>query len=463
LGVKFKVITDCSSLTWLMNLQEPKGRLARWVLRLQCHEFDISYRPGSQNGLPDALSRNIAALDFQSALKDDRYQKLIAQISKKPELFKDFKIEDNLIKKYSPVQDGQLGDVSYSWKLYVPDSMKPEILKENHDEMGHFGYAKSLNRLKIRYFWPRMGAEVKKYVQSCEVCRTSKDTFPKNKPEMGSPKISSFPWQVISLDFMGELPRSKKGNKFILVVSDWFSKFSLAIPTRTQDSKVVVEFLENNVFLKYGVPQVVINDNAQVFKGKVFCQLLERYNVEMRASANYFPQHNPTERVNRVIKNSLRCYIGDQPHKVWEDYLQKVMFSINSSSHESTKCSPYFVNFGREMPVSGEDYKTKDIDFNTDKNASDLLKIREEVAKNMKDAFGRYSHYYNLRSKPVSFKVGDTVYKDNFKLSSAIQGYSAKLGPKKIKCKVIAVTGKNTYRLADMNGKDIGVFHSKHL
>jgi hypothetical protein len=109
----------------------------------------------------------------------------------------------------------------------------------------------------------------------------------------------------------------------------------LAIPTRTQDSKVVVDFLENNVFLKYGVPKVVINDNAQVFKEKVFSELLRRYGVEMRASANYFTQHNPTERVNRVIKNSLRCYIGNQEHRVWEDYLQKVMFSVNTAHHTS--------------------------------------------------------------------------------------------------------------------------------
>jgi hypothetical protein len=93
------------------------------------------------------------------------------------------------------------------WKLYVPDHMKNEILKTNHDEMG----SKTLNRLKI--VW----VEVKKYIQDCEVCRTSKDTYPKNKPETGSRKISSLPLEIISLDFMGELPRSKKGNKFILV------------------------------------------------------------------------------------------------------------------------------------------------------------------------------------------------------------------------------------------------------
>jgi hypothetical protein len=55
----------------------------------------------------------------------------------------------------------------------------------------------------------------------------------------------------------------------------------------------------------------------------------------MRASANFFPQHNPTERVNKVIENSLRCYIGDQEHKVWEDYVPKIMASINSAYHEN--------------------------------------------------------------------------------------------------------------------------------
>jgi transposase InsO family protein len=468
-GSKFEVVTDCSSLTWIMKLKEPKGRLARWVLRLQAHDFTIKYRPGVQNVLADAFSRavEVDVVDVNEKVnkEDSQYTKMKNNIIETPEKFKNFKVEQNYIYKYTPLADNLLGDVAFSWKLYVPQHLQSEILKQSHDEAGHFGHFKTLQKIKLRYFWPKMSSCVRDYVQKCETCRVSKDTTPKNKPLMGAQKSVSRPFQAYSLDFMGEFPKSKKGNCHLLVVTDLFSKFVFVHPVRQANSRAIVNFVESQVFLSYGIPQYVICDNAQAFKSKMFVEFLNHYKIQLRSTAVYSPQSNPTERVNRVIKNSLRCYIGEQEHRVWEDYIYKIAFSINTSVHVSTGYTPYFVVFGREAAVDGTDNASRpQPSFDTVNNETLLAKVREKVQANLKTAFDRYSHYYNLRARPLrQYKEGDVVYKDNFKLSNAGAGYSSKLGPKKQKCIVSKVTGSNTYQLKSSDGKDLGVFHAKNL
>lgn len=464
-GVKFRAITDHASLLWLRNLKDPSGRLARWSLRMQAYEFDLIHRKGKCNDLPDALSRNIAAIQLcdTSFETDPWYSNLRTQIIEKPEEFSGFKVDGLLVYKYVSRKDGS----DFDWKLVVPESLRQQILKECHDLpfSSHGGAAKTISRTKLRYFWPSMTKEIKNYVKVCEICQTTKYPHITLRHEMGAQKQVTKPWEMVSVDLIGKLPRSKSGFAYLIVMIDVFTKYVLVKPIRTATTKAILSFLEEN-FMMFSVPRVVTSDNGSQFISKEYKKFLEDYNISPWYTASYHAQANSVERSNRVIKTAIRAYI-DENHREWDLNIQKIAYAIRSVVHSSTKHSPYFLNFGQEMVVNGEfhrlDEKLKDLSANKTDRLEQLETMRQNVQENLRNAYLKYSQYYNLRSRKIQFKKGDIVLKREFRLSDAIKGYTAGLGKTFIKCIVMEKLGTSCYRLKNMEGKDIGVFNIKDL
>lgn len=83
--------------------------------------------------------------------------------------------------------------------------------------------------------------------------------------------------------------------------------------------------------------------------------------------------------------------------------------------------------------------------------------------KELKLAHERNEKVYNTRSKEVRFQTGQVVYRRNFKQSSQIENYNAKLGPKQVKCIILKAIGNSMYELGDISGKKIGVYHAKDI
>lgn len=465
-GVEFEVITDHASLRWLHNLKDPAGRLARWAVRLQAYNYTLLYRKGKLNVVPDALSRSVGCLDLlgDDFSVDKNYVSLKNKILSDPDSFPNFSVQDNVIYKYVNSRSTN----RYSWKVLVPANLRSSLLKSNHDDSkaSHCGIAKTIARIKHQYYWPSMGNEIKDYVRKCEICQVTKYPNITMRNEMGKQKEPSRPWEMISIDLIGPLPRSKKGNNYILVIIDVFTKFTLLHPINKPTSNKVIQFLEEQVFLMFGVPFVAIQDNGSQFISKKYKQLLKDYDVRPWYTASYHPQANSVERMNRSVKTAIRAYVISD-HKGWDVQLPQIGCAIRTALHQSTKFTPYYLNFGQEMITSGKTHivtdKLTSLTENPSERLENLTSVREQVKKNLTKAYETYSKRYNLRSRNIVFKPGDFVLKRNFKLSDAASNYSAGLGQTFVKCKIKERIGKSCYRLENLDGKDIGVFSVKDL
>lgn len=124
---------------------------------------------------------------------------------------------------------------------------------------------------------------------------------------------------------MGPLPRSSKGNSYILAVCDVFSKYALMFPLRVANRANVTRLLEEQIILMFGAPQTLIVDNGVQFKSKLFQNLMKSYNVEIAYTTNYHLSPNSTERVNRVIKTMLTACVKDN-HRLWGPIFTKNWF-----------------------------------------------------------------------------------------------------------------------------------------
>lgn len=276
---------------------------------------------------------------------------------------------------------------------------------------------------------------------------------------------------MISIDFLGPYPRSRKGNVWILVICDFFSKFVLVQCLKTATAPAVCTVMENLVFNLFGAPSICITDNAKVFLSESFRRLLKEYGVTQWNLAVYHPAPNPAERVNRVLVTAIRCALNKQAdHRNWDDSVQKIARAIRTSVHESTGHTPYFVNFGRDMISHGQEYEHlhelgEGHDYDASKNSEELRKLYSLVRQNLYQAYLKYSRPYNLRSNQKHcFKQGDLVYKRNVHLSDKSSNFVGKFGNKFSRSRVREVLGTNTYILETEDGQRIpGTFHGSFL
>uniref|UniRef100_A0A1Y1M360 RNA-directed DNA polymerase n=1 Tax=Photinus pyralis TaxID=7054 RepID=A0A1Y1M360_PHOPY len=382
-----------------------------------------------------------------------------------------WRVEENILYKYVQQQYPELQSEANHWKIVVPKPARRQLLARYHDHptAGHVGVYKTYWKLCEQHYWPKMKDDVVKYIKNCTICAEYKPDQLRAAGLMGDrPKIKK-PWQMISLDFIGPFPRSNRGYKYVLVVTDYFSKYVVTFPLRNATAKQLVNCIEEGIFLVYGTPQFNICDNGVQMKSKEFQQVCKDYRAQIFYTALYYPRANPTERVNRVIKTMIASYIkGDQ--KKWCKNLAAVTCAIRTSRHEITEATPYFINFGREHKLYGKDFENQVPEDAI--NANQLIEQRQigyrkmfdRVRERLKSAREHNAQTYNLRRRHVEYTVGQKVWRRNKALSDATADFNSKLAPKYIGPFIIKrKTGYCTYELQDDHNKSKGMWHVQDL
>lgn len=468
---KFKVVTDHASLKWFSNLQSPTGRLARWFCRLSQYNFEIEHRKGTDNVVPDALSRllKVDIINTTSTTPDDWYDRIVQGIQSKPANYPNYSIMNGILYRYSK---GKYGLVSeFEWKEVVRSERRDSIIKENHLEptAAHLGVFKTHRRLCLRYYWPGMYKQVEEYIRKCDKCSAYKSSQKPTQGLMGRPKVCYRPFQVVSIDLVGPLPRSKSGHTLLLVVTCCFSKYSLLFPLRRATSDIVAKKFESGVILTHGVPETVIADNGVQFTGSQFRNMLKKYQVpNLHYTPRYTPQVNLVERYNKTIMTAVASYVEDD-HRTWDSHLQQIQLAINSAVNESTGFTPYFLVHAREPIINGSFYKDSDKEYAVgvprEEYAGEfgcLKDIFEKVRQKLLQAHAENTTRYNLRRRDARFSVGDIVWKRTHILSDASKFQMSKLAPKYEKCKVIKVLSPLVYELLRVSDNHpIGSWHIK--
>lgn len=145
------------------------------------------------------------------------------------------------------------------------------------------------------------------------------------------PKVTRS-WEMVSIDLIGPLPRFTKGNQYIFVITDYFSKFVLVFALRKALTDSIVRRIEEKTFLIFGVPRIIICDNGVQFRSRQFKALMEKCTIKF--TPFYHPRANPTERTNRTLETMLSMYVSDN-HKKWDQELSAVACAIRTAKHDT--------------------------------------------------------------------------------------------------------------------------------
>lgn len=467
-GYHFTLVTDSSALTHILSTKWKVGsRCSRWALNLQQFNMTVIHRKGKDNIVPDALSRSIATV-----IQNDPtswYFSLKQKVIDKPDKFVDFRIENGVLQKFVTAHDDE-HDCRFDWKIIPTPESIDAILKSCHDNCFHPGFEKTLQRIKQRYYWPKMSSQVRRYVQQCGTCKEVKGASIPVNPEMGKQRLASQPWQIISADYVGPLPRSRRGNQYLLVVADFFSKWVLLQPVKSIKSSNLCAILKEQWFSKNSVPEIIITDNASCFTSKEFKHLLDQYKIVHWLNSRYHSQANPVERVNRTINAAIRTYVKED-QRSWDTRTAEMEMILNTSVHSSTGYTPYFVTHGHELSEFGTDHQLVrhqeplNEAEKVERRKAQFSRIYDVVQRNLTKSHEASRHRYNLRHRHFAkpFHPGQLVYRRNMRQSNAGERYNAKYGPQYLPCFVGRKIGTSSYELVSSDGKGLGIWPAAHL
>lgn len=328
----------------------------RWCIRLQQSELVIQHQEVKNNTVPDLLSRateaNVSLFQVEEPVRDLWYRRIVELVRTDLDEYSSFCLEgDRLYRKVR-------GDCTRNaeWKIVVPKELRTRVPEECHDAStaDHFGNFKTRCHVMDCYYWPKLLADVVRYVAHCQVCQRQKPEQRAPRGLMGRrPEIFQL-WQLIFYHLM-KSPKSKNGHTDLLVMTDYFSKMVQACPLRKANANNICRCLEEDIFLKYSVLQVLICDYGTQFASNRLADLAERLKFKISFSAKYHPQNNLTERSNGILKTRIRSYLS-QDHCLWDKKVPQVVWAMNTAPHEVTRYSHFFLNFYRAPIGSGDQY-----------------------------------------------------------------------------------------------------------
>ena len=464
-GRRFVVRTDHGSLRWLMQFKNPEGQLARWLEVLSEYEIQMVHRPGVQHRNADALSRipckqcgyfsnwdethekteaSVCVLtDTSDEYKDDQshleelqnndkdllYIKNCLRNQRRPMFsevsgkgfvvrslwsqWENLQLEDEiLIRNYESEKEKNRRQV------VLPFTERRNVLQRCHDDKtsGHLGTRKTLEKIRLTFYWPGLQSDVRLYIRGCDFCSRKKRPIPTKRAPMGIVQ-SSFPMERIATDILGELPETKNGNKYILVVSDYFSKWTESFPMPNMEAETVVKLIVEEVITRFGMPAYIHSDQGRQYESNLFHEMCRVLNIKKTRTTPYHPQSDGmVEKFNGTLAKMLSAYVNDN-HDDWDEYLPYVMMAYRSAEHETTGYTPNYLMFGREvstpldimyeMPQAQKEIPTNKWAWKMKERMESAHSI---VRRNTETAMRRQKRYHDLKLSWQKFEKDDEVY-----------------------------------------------------
>ena len=302
-------------------------------------------------------------------------------------------------------------------QLVVPVKKRREFIRAFHDSLfaGHLGITRTVYRLLDRVYWPGLRGDVQTYIRSCTVCIARKSPCPRKVP-MGHVNVGHR-WERVAMDLLDMSVTTTRGNRYVLVMVDCFTRWTEAFPLPDKTAQSVADVFFNQVVCRFGMPAVIHSDQGREFENKIMQELCLIGGSHKTRTTPYHPESDGmVERFNRTLLMMLAMFAGKNRDD-WDDLLPAVMMAYRSSVHESTGFSPYRLMFGEECTLPMDIGLPKDQLQSPDEITSPyavwvrdaLEEAYEQVRLHSGQVVQRQKRLYDRRAVKRTFIVGDWV------------------------------------------------------
>lgn len=455
----FRVLTDHEALKYFGTKRLLNSRQASWAQLLSQYRFEITYRPGKENVLADALSRKQEDLTTQKAKKEAQREIQIfgllrndsgtevAEISPLPapdrSELRGYTLIDHILRANQTAEslatwrqsaanaDGpfKLTEeriLTREGKLVVPTedpALVTALIDECHSRapQAHPGRDKTRRLVSERYWWHGLGRDVDRFVANCMDCCASK--VPRQKPQgllrTIPPPLQS--WKSLVVDFC-KLPEDNDGYNNVFVMIDRLSKTAWSTPCRdTATAADTAKMYYDGPFRIFGLPEVVTSDRGPQFIADFTDEMSKILGIKWKlASSGHSQTAGQVEIMNQYLEQRLRPFVNHYQRN-WSRVLPAMDHAQNSLPHSSTDCEPHEVLFGfrmpthfdwekrttlKELPVQRERLARADAQEMADTIRQWVAHARKTIEKSQQ----AQTEYANRSRREGDFAVGDQVF-----------------------------------------------------
>lgn len=301
-------------------------------------------------------------------------------------------------------------------KVAVPadPSLRSEILSALHASVwaGHFGVYKTLHAVQRQFCWPGLKQDVEHFCSHCDTCQRNKPRSAKSPGKLMPLPMPGARWNSVGLDFVVSLPRTERGHDAVCTFVDRLTKMAHLIPcTSDCDAVDTANLFIQNVFKLHGIPGSLVTDRGTQFISAFFSTLTSILGVQQLMSTAYHAQTDgQTERTNRIMEDCLRHFVSANQDN-WDMLLPMVEFAINNAVQESTRETPFFLNYGMhpQSPFSIQLPVFHSESPSAHQFAQTLDTALQHARKCLNAAQQRQKAYADKHRSDVKFSVGQYV------------------------------------------------------
>ena len=331
-----------------------------------------------------------------------------------------FIVKNGLI--YREFQSPKIEQGRVFTQLVVPLKYRTEVMRLGHDSVlaGHLGAKKTTDKILTQFYWPSIHDDITRYCRSCDVCQRTCPKGKVGKVPLGKMPLLDTPFKRVAVDIIGPIdPVTDKGNRYILTVVDYATRYPEAVPLKRITTEAVAEALVG-IYSRVGVPEQILSDMGKQFVSDLMKEVNRLLSIKQLTTTPYHPACNGlVERFNGTLKSMLRKMSTERP-KDWDRYVDPLLFAYREAPQESLGFSPFELLYGRTVrgPMAilrqlwtGEDTQS-DIK-STYEYVLDLKDRLEETCKlarkELEKSQSRYKFHFDKKTSDRTFKVGDKV------------------------------------------------------
>jgi transposase InsO family protein len=307
-------------------------------------------------------------------------------------------------------------------QLVVPEEMRTKVLKLAHESImsGHLGIKKTKDRIWKSFWWRDLNGSVTRWVRSCDICQRTISKGRTSNVPLGKMPIIDTPFDRVAVDLIGPIvPASEKGNRYILTMVDYATRYPEAVALKDITAETVAEALVN-MFSRVGIPREILSDQGGQFLSSVMKEVSRLLSMQQKVTTPYHPMCNGlVEKFNGTLKMMLKRMCSERP-KDWDRYIGPILFAYREVPQESLGFSPFELLYGREvrgpMRILRELWTQEAIDPEVRTTYQYIVDLKDRLEKTcqlaheeLRKAQSKQQKYFNRKVKERRFQEGDKV------------------------------------------------------